>query len=146
MVRDHEVAGSSPVAPTIFSSANVDDAFSSSVEVKISDTDEDEASFGFTAGTQVYPFDISLYIKGTNQKTEPRAGYSVTISLPMPEHLLDVKELISVVHKSESGVVTTVPSRLEQNGGVWYITFEATEFSPTYRVKAKRRPRPAQSP
>lgn len=110
--------------------ADMDDTFSSSVEVKISDTQEDVARLGFAAGAEVYPFGISLYISGTSQKTKPAPGYSVTISLPVPEHLLDVKELISVVHKSESGVVTTIPSRLEQKNGIWLITFEATEFSP----------------
>ncbi len=94
------------------------------------DTNEDEASFGFTVFDEVYPFDISLYVKGTNEKTKPAPDYAVTISLPIPENLLDKKELISVVHKSESGVVSEIPSRLEQRNGVWYIVFEATEFSP----------------
>ncbi|NLC67238.1 MAG: S-layer homology domain-containing protein [Clostridiaceae bacterium] len=34
------------------------------------------------------------------------------------------------MHISESGVVTVIPSRLEQKDGTWHITFEATEFSP----------------
>lgn len=44
--------------------------------------------------------------------------------------LIDKKELISLVHKFENGVVTTIPSRLVQKDGVWYLVFEATEFSP----------------
>ncbi len=114
----------------ISASADMDKAFASSVEVKVTDTKEDKAVFGFAAGVEVYPFDISLYIKGTNQKTEPAAGYSVIISLPVPKSLLDVKDLISVVHKSGSGAVSTLASRLEQKNGAWYLTFEATEFSP----------------
>ncbi|HWR57094.1 MAG TPA: S-layer homology domain-containing protein [Negativicutes bacterium] len=110
--------------------ANMDNAFSNSVEVKVMDTEEDAASFGLTAGSEVYPFDISLYIKGTNEKTLPREGYAVTISLPVPNGLLDRKELLSVVHKSDSGVVTALASQLKQIGGVWYLVFEATEFSP----------------
>jgi uncharacterized repeat protein (TIGR02543 family) len=114
----------------IKASANMDNAFSTSVEVRVTDTDEAKASFGFIAGDEVYPFDISLYIKGTNQKTKPAPGYAVTISLPIPESLLDVKEQLVVLHKSEDGTVTTLASRLEQINGVWYIVFEATEFSP----------------
>ena len=78
----------------------------------------------------MYPFDISLYIKGTNEKTEPAAGYAVTIYLPIPEKLLNKKELLSVMHKSDSGVVTEITSRLLQKDGVWYLVFEASEFSP----------------
>lgn len=33
-------------------------------------------------------------------------------------------------YKSEDGVVTILDSMLEQRNGVWYIVFEATEFSP----------------
>lgn len=111
-------------------SANMDKAFANSVEVRITDTDEDAGSFGLTLGSEAYLFDISLYIKGTNKKTQPAAGYAVTISLPLPENLLDKKELLSVMHKSESGAVTTLDSRLEQIDDVWYLVFEATEFSP----------------
>jgi len=114
----------------ITASANMENAFSTSVEVRVTDTQEDKASFGFAAGDDVRPFDISLCIKGTNEKTQPAPGYAVTISLPIPHDLLDKKELISVVHKSENGVVTTIPSRLVQKDGVWYLVFEATEFSP----------------
>jgi uncharacterized repeat protein (TIGR02543 family) len=114
----------------ISAAANMENAFSNSVEVKITDTTENAASFGLGTGGEVYPFDISLYIKGTNTKTRPADGYAVTISLPVPEDLLDVKELLSVVHKSNDGKVTTLTSRLVQIDGVWYLVFEATEFSP----------------
>lgn len=110
--------------------ANVNNAFSSSVEVKVTDTETDAANFGLGAGSTVYPFDISLYIKGTNTKTEPNAGYAVKISLPIPDELLDVKDQISIMHKSDDGTVTTLSSQLTQINGVWYLVFEATEFSP----------------
>lgn len=117
-------------AGTITAEANMDNAFSNSVEVKVTDTPEDAANFGLGAADDVYPFDISLYIKGTNEKTQPAPGYAVTISLPIPENLLDKRELLSVVHKSDSGVVTELTSRLVQKVGTWYLIFEATEFSP----------------
>ncbi|HEX2946112.1 MAG TPA: S-layer homology domain-containing protein [Clostridia bacterium] len=114
----------------ITAEANMDNAFSNSIEVKVMDTPEDKASFGMRMTDEVYPFDISLYIKGTNQKTEPMPGYAVTISLPIPENLLDKKEILTIVHKSDSGVVTEIKSRYVQKNGVWYLVFEATEFSP----------------
>ncbi len=118
------------VLSPILVEANMEKAFSSSVEVRVTDTQEDAASFGLSAGDEVYPFDISLYIKGTNGKTKPAPGYTVKISLPVPEGLLDVKEQLAVMHKSDSGIVTEIPSRLLQKDGVWYIVFEAAEFSP----------------
>ncbi len=115
---------------TISATANMENAFSNSVEVKVTDTAEDVVNFKLSAGDEVYPFDISLYIKGTNTRTKPAPGYAVTILLPIPENLLDEKELLAVMHKSDDGKVTTLNSRLVQKNDVWYLAFEATEFSP----------------
>ena len=115
---------------TVRAEANVTSAFSNSVEVKVKDTTESASNFGLGAGNNVYPFDISLYIKGTNIKTEPMDGYAVTISLPIPDFLLDVKEHLSIAHKADDGTVTTLASQLKQINGIWYLVFEATEFSP----------------
>lgn len=121
----------------ISASANMNSAFSSSVEVKVTEIGVDRASFGLSAGSEVYPFDISLYIKGTNQKTSPKEGYAVTLSLPVPENLLDQRETLIIVHKSDIGTVTTIASRLEQVGGIWYLVFDATAFSPYAIVDIK---------
>ncbi len=121
----------------VAATANMVNAFSNSVEVKVTETEENAAGFRLGTEAEVYPFDISLYIKGTNTRTQPAEGYAVTISLPVPENLLDKKEQLSVVHKSESGAVTTLASRLEKKEGVWYLVFEATEFSP-YAIIADR--------
>ncbi|MEA4815463.1 MAG: S-layer homology domain-containing protein [Lachnospiraceae bacterium] len=110
--------------------ADMANAFSSSVEVKITDTDEKASSFGFGDGDNVYPFDISLYIQGTNIKTQPNNGYSVTIYLPIPDGLLDSKDKLFVVHKSDNGEAAVLDSWFEQINGIWYIVFEAAEFSP----------------
>ncbi len=115
---------------TITAEANMDNAFSNSVEVKVTDTAEDVASFRLSASDEVYPFDISLYIKGTNTKTEPADGYAVTISLPIPENLVNKRNSLLIAHKSSDGTVTTLNSRLIQKDSVWYLVFEATEFSP----------------
>lgn len=105
--------------------ANMNNAFTNSVEVKVTDTAESADSFGLGSGVKVYPFDISFYIKGTNTKTQPAKGYAVTISLPVPASLMDKREKLSVVHKGENGLVATLNSRLTQMDGVWYLTFEA---------------------
>lgn len=110
--------------------ANMTNAFSNSVEVKLTDTTESSASFGLGNGVEVYPFDISLYVRGSNIKTQPADGYAVTISLPVPQSLLEKREELSVVHKADSGAVTTLASRLSQINGVWYLVFEASRFSP----------------
>ena len=114
----------------ILAEANMSNAFSNSVEVKVTDTEQKGLSFGFGNRTRVYPFDISLYIKGTNTKTEPSSGYAVTLSLPIPKDLLDVKDRLFIVHKSDSGAVTTLKSSLKQINGAWSLVFEATKFSP----------------
>lgn len=110
--------------------ANVDNAFSNSIELKIADTGESAASFGLSSELEVYPFDISLYVRGTNTKTQPAEGYAVTISLPVPENLLDKKDGLNIVHKDDKGLVTTLNSRITQIDGVWYIVFDAAQFSP----------------
>ena len=114
----------------VMAEANMSNAFSGSVEVKVTETNQKGTSFGFGSGTNVYPFDISLYIKGTSTKTEPASGYAVTISLPIPKELLNDRERLFIAHKSDDGKVTTLKSDLKQIGGVWYLVFEATKFSP----------------
>ena len=81
------------------------------------------------AGNTVYPFDISR-IQGHGYQNGAKDGYAVTISLPVPDDLLDVKEQLSIVHKANDGSITTIASQLKQISGIWYLVFEATEFSP----------------
>lgn len=117
-------------AAPILVEADMEDAFSHSVEVRVTDAQEGPASFGFGLWDKIYPFDISLYVKGTDNKTRPSPGFAVTVRLPVPDSLLEVKERLVILHLSEDGAVTELPSRLELTGGVWYIVFEASEFSP----------------
>ena len=114
----------------IIAKVNISNVFSQPVELKITDAQEDAASFKLSAGDKVFPFDISLFIKGTNKKTKPAPGYMITISLPVPQSLLDEKDLLVIMHKSDSGIVTEIPSRLVQKNGVWYLVFETSDFSP----------------
>lgn len=111
--------------------ANMNNAFSNSVEVKITDSEDADTSAFKLAGAngEVYPFDISLYIKGTTTKTQPADGYSVTITLPLPEALWDDLDNLSIARLNDS-VLTTLDFTLEQVDGVWCIVFETNHFSP----------------
>lgn len=117
-------------AGRVEASADMSRAFSDSVEVRVTDLEEGVSGFGFAAGDDVYPFDISLYIRGTDTRIQPNEGYAVTVSLPVPESLLDRKEQLIVLHRSDDGTVSALASRLTQTDGVWYLVFEAAEFSP----------------
>jgi len=106
-------------------------AFGQSVEVKITDSEDAQKEILPLAGAgeEVYPFDISVHSRATGGKVQPRAGYSVKITLPVPERLLDVRERIRVVYKKD-GRLETLMSQLIEKNGKWYITFEAVHFSP----------------
>lgn len=107
-----------------------DSEFPRSIEIKVTDTDENASAFGLSIGSTVYSIDISLYIKETGMKTKAEERFSATIYLLVPPDLLEVREKISVLHKSDYGTVTRLDSRLMLIDDVWYQVFEATEFSP----------------
>ncbi|MBP1760983.1 MAG: hypothetical protein H6Q64_525 [Firmicutes bacterium] len=111
--------------------ANMQNAFSNSVEVKVTDntTESTEITSFVGAGGKVYPFDISLYVKGTDTKTKPASGYAVTITMPLPESLWAQRDTLSLIHDA-SGTIETIPFTLVQKGNAWCITFEAKSFSP----------------
>jgi hypothetical protein len=111
--------------------ADVTSAFGQSVEVRITDNTDSQNEIFSLAGTneEVYPFDISLYSKESKQKVQPRDGYSVKITIPVPEKLLGDKNKIKVVY-GKDGKLETLKSELFEKDGKWYITFEATHFSP----------------
>ena len=111
--------------------ADVNNAFGQSVEVKVTDNTESQKEIFKLAGAdgKVYPFDISLYSKGSNEKVQPKDGYSVKITLPVPEVLLADKDKIKVVY-GKDGKLETLKSELIEKDGKWYIVFEAVHFSP----------------
>jgi len=112
-------------------SADMTKAFDSSVEVRISDNGESsDAVFGLIdASSKAYPFDISLYEKNTNEKVQPNEGYKVTITMPLPQALWELRNSVSVVYVAD-GQVITLPSTIVLKEGVWCIAFEAEHFSP----------------
>lgn len=122
---------------SIIIEADMKNAFSNSVDIKITDSNENAESFGLSDDYEIYPFDITIYIKGTDAKIQPALGYAVTFYLPVPEQLLGVKERLTIMHKSGNGTVSELATRLVQKNGVWYIVFDATEFSPYALVVGK---------
>lgn len=78
----------------------------------------------------VYPMDISLYKSGTDQKTTVKAGYYLTLTIPVPDELLPYSDQISVVHISDDGQLEILPSTHVAVSGVDCMQFQATSFSP----------------
>lgn len=115
-----------------------DGTFSQSVEVRLKDDPQAQAMVeqalkdklpGINADTQIFPLDISLYIKGTNTKVQPSNGNSVEITCPIPDKLLADKDKITVVCIID-GKLTVLPTTLVQKNGVWCAVFRASHFSP----------------
>ena len=107
-------------------------AFSQPVELKITDDVAAENAFHTLLGSNngtILAFDISLYIKGTDTKTQPNAGHVVTIRIPLPQHLWDVRDTIKVGHVN-NGKVEVLTSSLVWENGMWNIEFYADSFSP----------------
>jgi len=121
--------------------ADVSSAFGQSVTIKLTDDTESQKEIFSLAGAndKVYPFDISLYSKTSNEKVQPKDGYSVKITLPVPKELLDDREKIKVVY-GKDGSLETLKSELTEKDGKWYLTFEATHFSPYALIVSDEKP------
>lgn len=107
-------------------------AFSQLVELRLTDDAAAVNAFHELLGTNngtVLAFDISLYVKGTDTKTQPNAGYAVTIRIPLPQDLWDVRDTVKIGH-IKNGSVEILPSSLVWENGMWYIVFQAESFSP----------------
>ena len=94
----------------------------------------------------IYPFDISIYKENTFIKVSPNRGYSVTITMPIPDKLIAYRDYLTVVHINEEAddeYITDVewldytdrrlevlPCAVLDIDNVWCIQFECTNFSP----------------
>ncbi len=101
----------------------------------------------------IYPFDISVYEENTLVEVEPYDGYSVTVTMPIPDRLIAYRDYITVVHigsfaedADDSEITLTdeaedwvdIPdSRLEvlpcailDIDNVWCVQFVCSSFSP----------------
>ena len=107
-------------------------AFSQPVELKLTDDAAADNAFKILLGSdnsEILAFDISLYIKGTDTKVQPDAGYAVTIRIPLPRDLWDLRDTITVGHIKD-GKVEVLPSSLVWENEMWNIEFETVSFSP----------------
>ena len=117
----------------------VGDAFDQSIEVRLKDDTMAESQIRAALEQSVlkhdmkealvYPLDISMYIKGTNTKVQPKEGSSVEITCPIPKELLAQKEKLVVVCLID-GKLTVLQTRVVSKGGGYYVQFTASHFSP----------------
>ncbi|MDR0947292.1 MAG: hypothetical protein LBM87_06085 [Ruminococcus sp.] len=78
----------------------------------------------------VYPFDITLYQADTRIEMEPNAGYTVTVTLPLPEELERYRDYIQVIHIDSVGDVEQPKTTMAEIENVWCIQFAVDSFSP----------------
>ncbi len=114
-------------------------AFDNSVEVRLK---EDTLTEGmvrtamesvFSAlnieNAQIFPLDISIYLKGTNTKVQPKEGTAVMITCPIPKEMLINMDKLVVVCVID-GELQVLPATLVTKDGVPCVQFTATHFSP----------------
>ncbi|MBP1561769.1 MAG: hypothetical protein J6C96_11110 [Oscillospiraceae bacterium] len=94
----------------------------------------------------IYPFDISIYQENTLIEVDPNEGYSVTITMPIPDKLIAYRDYITVVHINENAdeeevsevewldispqQLEVLPCAIVDIDNVWCVQFECTSFSP----------------
>lgn len=98
----------------------------------------------------IYPFDISVYREGTKIEVDPNSGFSVTITMPIPDRLIAYRDYITVVHvgdgledtdeisansaedwiRTADTALEVLPSAVVDIDNVWCIQFVCTSFSP----------------
>lgn len=94
----------------------------------------------------IYPFDISIYQENTLIEVDPADGYTVTITMPIPDRLIAYRDYITVVHineEEETEEITTtdwidisdrrlevLPCAIVDIDNVWCVQFQCSSFSP----------------
>lgn len=130
------------------------DAFDESVDVYFTTNKESTAAVKdimktYAEGLKsfiIYPFDISIYKENTLIEVDPNEGYSVTITMPIPDKLIAYRDYITIVHINEAADTEEIsevewmdisPQQLEvlpcavvDIDNVWCVQFECTSFSP----------------
>ncbi len=117
----------------------VGDAFDRSIEVRLKDDPVAKAQIenaleqsplqSDMEDALVYPLDISMYIKGTDTKVQPKEGTSVEITCPIPADLLAKRDKLVVVCLID-GKLTVLPTTVVAKGNTYYVQFTASHFSP----------------
>lgn len=96
----------------------------------------------------IYPFDISIYRENTYIEVDPEDGYTVTITMPVPDRLIAYRDYITVVHigdgVDESEEISlaedwynnydqrleVLPCAIVDIDNVWCVQFKCSSFSP----------------
>lgn len=117
----------------------VGEAFDNSVEVRLK---EDTITEGMVRtameavssalnieNAQIFPLDISIYLKGTNTKVQPKVGTAVMITCPIPTEMLTNMDKLVVVCVID-GKLQVLATTLVTKDGVPCVQFTANHFSP----------------
>ena len=117
----------------------VGEAFDNSVEVRLK---EDKVTEGMVRtamemvfstlnleNAQIFSMDISIYLKGTDTKVQPKEGTAVMIICPIPTDMLANMDKLVVVCVID-GELQVLPATLVTKDGVPCVQFTATHFSP----------------
>lgn len=96
----------------------------------------------------IYPFDISIYRENTHIEVDPEDGYTVTVTVPVPDRLIAYRDYITVVHigdeVEESEEISLaedwynnydqrleiLPCAIVDIDNVWCVQFKCSSFSP----------------
>lgn len=98
----------------------------------------------------IYPFDISIYREGTKIEVDPNDGYTVTITMPIPDRLIAYRDYITVVHigdgmeeteeitagdaedwiRTADTTLEVLPCAVVDIDNVWCVQFVCSSFSP----------------
>jgi hypothetical protein len=113
-------------------------AFDGDVDIYIQTIDSStiaiqNALSGYAGGLSsfmIYPFDITLYQAGTYIEPVLNPGYTVTVTLPLPDELVRYREYIQVMHLDSNGILENLGSSLAEIEDTWCIQFEVLQFSP----------------
>ena len=129
------------------------DAFSESVDVYITTNQESTKAVkdvlkNYANGLSsfiIYPFDISVYKENTLIKVDPEDGYTVTMTIPIPDKLIAYRDYLTVVHINEDAVeevdetawyeiqdqrLEVLPCAILDIDNVWCVQFVCSSFSP----------------
>ena len=129
------------------------DAFSESVDVYITTNQESTKAVKdvlkhYANGLSsfiIYPFDISVYKENTLIKVDPEDGYTVTMTIPIPDKLIAYRDYLTVVHINENLVenieetewyeiqdqrLEVLPCAILEIDNVWCVQFVCSNFSP----------------
>jgi hypothetical protein len=113
-------------------------AFDTDVDIYITTREESSQAIrnalaGYANGLDsfvIYPFDITLYNAGTYIEAVLKPGYTVTITLPLPDELVRYRDYIQVMHLDQNGTLENLRSSLAEIEGQWCIQFPVLSFSP----------------